>query len=85
MEYMVTCEDKQFDLAIVDPDFGLNDKIAIGGTWASKYKKGDGNFGGVPNQLYFNELFRISKNQIIWGGELFYKLFISFKMFFNLG
>ena len=64
-------EDKYFDLAIVDPDFGLNDKISSGGTWASKYKKGDGDLGGKPTREYFDELFRVSKNQIIWGGNYF--------------
>lgn len=71
MDFMATCKDKQFDLAIVDPDFGLDEKISQGGTWASKYKKGDGNLGGKPNDRYFVELFRVSKNQIIWGGNYF--------------
>ena len=38
LEYMATVPYKQFELAIIDPDFGLNDKISQGGTWASKYK-----------------------------------------------
>lgn len=66
-----TFKDKSADLAIVDPDYGLNEKISIGGTWASKYKKNDGYLGGIPNKEYFAELFRISKNQIIWGGNYF--------------
>jgi site-specific DNA-methyltransferase (adenine-specific) len=68
---MSTVPDKYFDLAIVDPDFGLDEKISSGGTWASKYKKGDGDLGGKPNEKYFKELFRISANQIIWGGNYF--------------
>jgi site-specific DNA-methyltransferase (adenine-specific) len=71
MEFMATCKDKQFDLAIVDPDYGLNELISSGGTWASKYKKGDGDLGGVPKNEYFEQLFRISKNQIIWGANYF--------------
>lgn len=63
--------DKYFDLAIVDPDFGLGDKLSNGGTWAAKYKKGDGDLGGKPDKQYFKELFRASKNQIIWGGNYF--------------
>jgi site-specific DNA-methyltransferase (adenine-specific) len=71
MELLKATPDKFYDLAIVDPDFGLNDKLTNGGTWASKYKKGDGNLGGIPNNEYFNNLFRVSKNQIIWGGNYF--------------
>ena len=63
--------DNQFDLAIVDPDFGLNEKISCGGTWAAKYEKKDGFLGGKPPKEYFKQLFRISKNQIIWGGNYF--------------
>ena len=71
MEYLKTIKDKYFDLSIVDPDFGLNEKISKGGTWASKYKGFDGALGGKPIQEYFDELFRVSKNQIIWGGNYF--------------
>ena len=71
MEVMKQFEDKHFDLAIVDPDFGLNQKISQGGTWASKYKGFDGALGGKPTQEYFDELFRVSKKQIIWGGNYF--------------
>ena len=69
--------DKYFDLAIVDPDFGLNEKISSGGTWASKYKKDDGNLGGKPNKQYFKDLFRVSQNQIIWGGNYFIEYLYS--------
>jgi len=71
MDTMKDIPDKWFELAIVDPDFGLNDKISCGGTWASKYKKEDGFLGGKPDSFYFEELFRISENQIIWGGNYF--------------
>ncbi len=63
--------DKAYDLAIVDPDYGLNEKITCGGTWAANRKKGDGNYGGKPDVEYFAELFRVSANQIIWGGNYF--------------
>ena len=52
----------------------MDSKISEGGTWASKYKKGDGNLGGKPTKEYFTELFRISRNQIIWGGNYFIDL-----------
>ena len=69
--YMKTIPDKFFELACVDPDFGLGELLTIGGTWSAKYKKSDGDFGGKPTEEYFKELFRVSKNQIIWGGNYF--------------
>tara|TARA_R100000734_G_scaffold10056_2_gene7570 strand:- start:159 stop:815 length:657 start_codon:yes stop_codon:yes gene_type:complete len=42
-----------------------------GGTWASKYKKEIIDWDIAPNDEYFKELFRVSKNQIIWGGNYF--------------
>lgn len=69
MDLMKIFKDKEFDLAIVDIPYGLGDKLTQGGTWASKYKKGDAAWDILPNAEYFNELFRISKEQIIWGGN----------------
>jgi site-specific DNA-methyltransferase (adenine-specific) len=69
MAIMKTFKDKEFDLAIVDIPYGLGDKLTQGGTWASKYKKGDADWDIMPTPEYFNELFRISKEQIIWGGN----------------
>lgn len=66
--------DKHFDLAIVDPPYGLGKKIYSGGTKGCKFhtlfgeNKWDDN---IPSDEYFKELFRISKNQIIWGGNYF--------------
>ena len=71
MSVMKNYEDNYFDLAVIDPDFGLNEKISQGGTWASKYKGFDGALGGKPTKEFFDELFRVSKNQIIWGGNYF--------------
>lgn len=42
-----------------------------GGTWASKYGKSILNWDIAPPPEYFQELFRVSKNQIIWGGNYF--------------
>ena len=61
--------DKHFDLAIVDIPYGLGDKLTQGGTWASKYSKGDASWDILPELQYYTELFRVSKNQIIWGGN----------------
>lgn len=42
-----------------------------GGTWASKYGKRIADWDVAPGEDYFNELFRVSKNQIVWGGNYF--------------
>lgn len=72
MEYMKNIPDLYFDLAIVDPPYGIGDrKLTQGGTWAAKYKTGDAAWDIAPDRLYFQELFRVSKNQIVWGGNYF--------------
>ena len=70
MILMARCEDNHFDLAIVDPPYGINrNKMNMGNSIFNKDKKEwDEN---VPSKEYFKELFRISKNQIIWGGNYF--------------
>lgn len=87
MEYMKTISDKFFDIAIVDPPYGINaPKLEMGngfsgGKYSSK-KRLNGGSGKLKNRIlnqsdctwdenppdesYFKELFRISKNQIIW-------------------
>ncbi|HUX60369.1 MAG TPA: DNA methyltransferase [Ignavibacteriaceae bacterium] len=66
MEGMKTFPDKHFDLAIVDPPYGegqhFNFRYGIGNSVYKNIK---------PSQKYFDGLFRISKNQIIWGGNYF--------------
>ncbi len=69
MELMARYPDNYFDLSIIDIPYGLGDKLTQGGTWASKYKKGDADWDVLPDDYFFNELFRVSKNQIIWGGN----------------
>jgi len=67
MEGMAQFPDKYFDLAIVDPPYGIN----ISGNPVRQLhdkKKWDNE---IPSEKYFNELFRVSKNQIIWGGNYF--------------
>lgn len=66
--------DNHFDLAIVDPPYGLGNKLVDGG--AGRNGKFDKNRDSVkwdilPNDDYFNELMRVSKNQIIWGSNYF--------------
>jgi site-specific DNA-methyltransferase (adenine-specific) len=66
MDFMRGLPDKAFELAIVDPPYG------IGQNWTkdrkSKYYKHRNTFNNViPDKDYFDELFRVSKYQIIWG------------------
>lgn len=73
--YMKQCEDKQFDLAIVDPPYGIGMDKTHFKTKSSKakpteYGKKDWD-NAIPSKEYFNELLRISKNQIVWGGNYF--------------
>jgi len=75
LHYMKQCEDKQFDLAIVDPPYGINinkQSQGKGGGVAKKieYTKKDWD-SAIPNKEYFAELMRVSKNQIVWGGNYF--------------
>lgn len=75
MDYLKDCKDNEFDLAIVDPPYG----IGIDGQKESKKgKKSDrkhhekkGWDDKIPDQEYFDELKRVSKNQIIWGANYF--------------
>jgi site-specific DNA-methyltransferase (adenine-specific) len=74
MEALAKMQDNEFDLAIVDPPYGLGRKIYSGGTKGCKFHTlfGDNKWDdNVPPKEYFDELFRVSKNQIIWGGNYF--------------
>ena len=73
MELMARYPDKYFDLAIVDPPYGININESIGrykGQKHSGQKKVTWD-NETPKKEYFDELFRVSKNQIIWGGNYF--------------
>ena len=78
---MARYPDKHFDLAIVDPPYGIGIdvlqnkcaetyRISNGGTW-KKYHATNWD-SNIPDDFYFQELKRVSQNQIIWGGN-FYK------------
>jgi site-specific DNA-methyltransferase (adenine-specific) len=71
MNLMARYPDKYFDLAIVDPPYGLGEKLVNGGTWANKWQSKGSEWDMIPNDDYFKELFRINKNWIIWGGNYF--------------
>jgi len=69
MEYMRKMKDNEFDLAIVDPPYGIDiNSSGRLGHYGGKGKKWDSK---IPDEKYFAELFRVSKNQIIWGGNYF--------------
>jgi site-specific DNA-methyltransferase (adenine-specific) len=72
IDFMQTLPDKFYDLAIVDPPYGININISIGrrkGDKKSDYHKFAGNDNCIPEKKYFDELKRVAKNQIIWGGN----------------
>lgn len=79
MKLMARYEDNYFDLAIVDPPYGINlanMNMGIGNTpKASKAKnrkwKAKDWDNETPTDEYFKQLFRVSKHQIIWGGNYF--------------
>ena len=63
--------DKYFDLAIVDPPYGL-ERFKSGGSHINKYGSEKRKWNNEkPTKEYFLELFRVSKNQIIWGANNF--------------
>jgi DNA modification methylase len=85
MEYMKTLPDKSFDLCICDPPYGIgadkaqnkaaeqrekaNGKSKAGRGW-KKYNSTNWD-NEIPKKEYWQELFRVSKNQIVWGGNYF--------------
>jgi site-specific DNA-methyltransferase (adenine-specific) len=85
MEVMKTFKDKQFSLAIVDPPYGIgadkaqnaaaaqrekaNGKSKAGRGWKA-YKETEWD-NEIPSAEYWQELMRVSKNQIVWGGNYF--------------
>lgn len=83
MDYMATVPDKAFDLAIVDPPYGIDvidsvyknreeyeHKINKGKAIKAQFLLKDFDKKKC-NKKYFNELFRVSKNQIVWGGNYY--------------
>ena len=73
MELMARYEDNYFDLAIVDPPYGLGKRTTGGGS----KRNSNANFerhewdNEIPTDAYFKELQRVSKEQIVWGGNYF--------------
>lgn len=90
MEGMKQFPDKYFDLAVVDPPYGgvtqggyARNQVSGGvGRWRNNYHLALWN-QGKPQKGYFSELFRVSKNQVIWGGVIISKR--SLTMIRNVG
>jgi len=73
MEFMANKPDKYYDLAIVDPPYGININANMGLKHGVKKRHIQKDWDlSAPDDFYFEELFRVSKNQIIWGGNYFY-------------
>ena len=76
MDFMKEVEDKKYAISLVDPPYGIGEDGSKNHTRcklakSKNYKPYSGNDKEPPTIEYFNELFRISKNQIIWGANHF--------------
>jgi len=77
MEAMAKMPDNAYDLAIVDPPYGLGKRTTDGGSKRNTQTKFMDDIRrtnwdhSTPTKEYFDELNRVSKNQIIWGGNYF--------------
>jgi len=75
MEVMKQYPDKYFDLAVVDPPYGFRtEKTGILNFRKGKQEK---EWNVAPTAEYFDELKRVSKNQIVWGGNYFPELWVN--------
>lgn len=71
IEGMARYPNNYFDLAIIDPPYGIGmDGGNVGYKGFNNFKKKNWD-KKIPSKEYFYELFRVSKNQIIWGGNYF--------------
>jgi len=86
LDYMREMDDKSVDLVLTDPPYGIkNDAKKVNTRGSTPVKQRDGTYLAVPkpnyenlewdnktpSQEYFDEIFRVSKNQIIFGGNYF--------------
>jgi len=79
MDIMRQYPDKYFDLAVVDPPYGIG--ITKSGR-LKRYNSANTTWDNqIPDKNYFDELFRVSKNQIIWGGNYFLDFLKATKCF----
>ena len=92
MEHMANVSDKYYSLALVDPEYGIgaDKKNSTDKKQSKKSAANSTNYGNqkwdsnVPDIEYFKELFRVSKNQIIWGVNYYpYNLFNGGRIYWN--
>lgn len=74
-------EDNYFQLAVVDPPYGIGHSQLSGASRGSKFDRYNDNVNWdiKPNEEYFKELFRVSEHQIIWGANYFFDYLPSSK------
>lgn len=83
MEGMREFPDNYFELAIVDPPYGIGYDTQAEKSNGQRYKNAaakkrnyhGGGWDVRPSRAYFDELISVSKRQVIWGGELLHRLF----------
>lgn len=90
--YQMDCNDlmaqlpnKWAELSIVDPPYGINAGKMTMGSGKHKFSKDKSWDESIPNEAYFSELFRVSVNQIIWGGQLLHGISSPVKRLGYLG
>ena len=73
MDYMATLEDNAFELAVVDPPYGIDaaKKPISMGRFKRDIHKPKSWDNSAPNNDYFKSILRVNNNQIIWGGNYF--------------
>jgi site-specific DNA-methyltransferase (adenine-specific) len=71
MEALKQYPDNYFQLSIVDPPYGINAGKMTMGRGKHKFSKDKDWDSAIPSAEYFAELFRVSENQIVWGGNYF--------------
>ena len=73
IELMKHYPDKYFDLACIDPPYGIGHSLLSGEKRGSKFVRTERHvdWDVLPTDEFWIELFRVSKNQIIWGGNYF--------------
>jgi site-specific DNA-methyltransferase (adenine-specific) len=82
LQALKSYDDNHFDIAIVDPPYGIGDKFKGGKTGKMNFNEVvEKDWDKVPPMEYWNELFRVSKNQIIWGGNYFLDFLKATKCF----
>jgi len=75
MDLMKRYDDNHFELAIIDCPYGIGaDKMTLG-NGKRKIYRGNNWDNKPPSKEYFNELFRVSKNQILWGANHYIEQF----------